>query len=135
MSSPTDGTVGTTALVIDDDDFAAETLSLTLNSLGIAEVHRAEDGQHALKLLAALPRDPDFLVCDVFMPNMDGIEFLDRLAIRGFGGGVLIVTGVDPAMLSFTRTLAKGGSLRVLGTFVKPVARDELARALILPRD
>ncbi len=135
MTDAPQGTSGRTALVIDDDEFAAEALSLTLNSLGIAEVHRAEDGQRALKLLASLPREPDFLVCDVFMPNMDGIEFLDKLAARGFGGGVLIVTGVDPAMLSFTRTLAKGGSLRVLGTFVKPVARDELARALILPRD
>lgn len=126
---------GSSALVIDDDEFAAEAMALTLNSLGIAEVHQAADGQKALKLLAGLAKEPDFLVCDVFMPNMDGVEFLDKLAARGFSGGVLIVTGVDPAMLSFTRTLAKGGSLRVLGTFVKPVARDELAKALILPRD
>ena len=126
---------GSTALVVDDDEFAAETLAHTLSSLGMAEVYRAEDGQKALKLLASLDREPDFLVCDVFMPNMDGVEFLDKLAARGYGGGVLIVTGVDPAMLSFTRTLARGGSLRVVGTFVKPVAREDLARALLLPRD
>lgn len=135
MSSMSSVPPGSTALVVDDDEFAAETMALTLSSLGVAEVHRAEDGQKALKLLATLQREPDFLVCDVFMPNMDGVEFLDKLSARGYGGGVLIVTGVDPAMLSFTRTLAKGGSLRVLGTFVKPVARDELERALILPRE
>ena len=135
MSSTSSVPPGSTALVVDDDEFAAETMALTLSSLGVAEVHRAEDGQKALKLLATLQREPDFLVCDVFMPNMDGVEFLDKLSARGYGGGVLIVTGVDPAMLSFTRTLAKGGSLRVLGTFVKPVARDELERALILPRE
>ena len=135
MTGTTSVPAGSTALVVDDDEFATETMALTLSSLGVAEVHRAEDGQKALKLLASLQREPDFLVCDVFMPNMDGVEFLDKLAARGYGGGVLIVTGVDPAMLSFTRTLAKGGSLRVLGTFVKPVAREELARALILPRE
>jgi CheY-like chemotaxis protein len=120
-------------LVVDDDEFAHEVLREMLGLLGVASVHSAEDGRKALKVLAALKPPPDFLICDVFMPDMDGIEFLENLATQGYAGGIVILSGVDAQMLSLSRELAATNGLNILGAFIKPVGLQQLSKALALP--
>lgn len=130
---PTVGVVAPTVLVVDDDDFAHVVLREMLGLLGITTVHSAEDGRKALKLLAGLHPQPDFLICDVFMPDMDGIEFLENLATQRYTGGIVILSGVDAQMLSLSREIASTNGLKVLGAFIKPVALQQLSNALGLP--
>lgn len=119
-----------TVMVIDDDDFTQELLQGMLEAQGISEVHQATDGRKALRQLAALPQPPDALICDVFMPDMDGIEFLDELAKLHYAGGVVLISGMDMTMLSVARDMAVSQGLSVLGAFIKPVTADVLAQAL-----
>lgn len=122
-----------TVLVVDDDEFAHEVLREMLGVLGVSTVHSAQDGRKALKVLAGLDPPPDFLICDVFMPDMDGIEFLEQLAGLGFAGGIVILSGVDAQMLSLSREIAVTNGLNILGAFIKPVGLQQLSHALALP--
>lgn len=119
-----------TVLVVDDDDFFHALLGELFGTLGVTQVLAARNGKDALKLLKTSKDPVDFLVCDVFMPDMDGIEFLNHLATRQFGGAILMASGVDIEMLDLARTIADANGLRLVGAVTKPVSADQLARAL-----
>ena len=73
-------------LVIDDEPGLRHTISLILREDG-HEVEAAADGATALASLAVA--DASIIVCDVRMPGMDGLTFLDRY--RAAAGGALVV--------------------------------------------
>lgn len=72
-------------LVVDDELGLRHTLSLILQAEGHA-VRAANDGASALELLAAAPAE--VILCDVRMPGLDGLAFLDRYVA---GGGAALV--------------------------------------------
>lgn len=117
-------------LVVDDDEFSQDVLSALLHDQGVSDVHTACNGRDALRTLARMPHPPEVLICDVFMPDMDGIEFLDQLGKRHFEGSVILVSGMNIEMLEIARDVAVNNGLKVLGAFVKPLHRDVLAQAL-----
>ena len=121
-------------LVVDDDEFSCELFSEMLAAHGVAEIRTASNGQLALRTLAAMACAPDFLICDIFMPDMDGIEFLDHLAKQRYQGGILLVSGMNIEMLAIAREVAISDGLKVLGAFTKPVRHEVLAQALGLAR-
>ncbi|MBI5468838.1 MAG: response regulator [Deltaproteobacteria bacterium] len=65
-----------TIMVIDDSASIRQVVNLTLRKAGY-EVVEACDGQDALNKLSA--QKLNLIVCDVNMPNMDGITFLKSL--------------------------------------------------------
>ena len=128
---PTTRTQTPCALVVDDDELTQELLREMLSDLGFSQVHSALDGRQALKMLADLQHPPQFLVCDIFMPEMDGFEFLDKLAALKFAGGVILMTGGDPEMLKMARDISVASGLKVTGTFLKPISTEQLSHALV----
>jgi CheY-like chemotaxis protein len=60
-----------TVLVVDDERIIADTTAEILNRFGF-EATRAYDGQQALKIAATL--HPDYLLTDIVMPGMNGVE-------------------------------------------------------------
>lgn len=62
---------GNRVLVVDDERLIADTLTLILNSNGF-EAHAAYSGEDAIELAGTLK--PNFLVSDVIMGGMSGIE-------------------------------------------------------------
>ncbi len=129
-SSHNVSTMPASVLVVDDDGGTRELLAEMLGLLGFKELHTAEDGRMALKVLSDLQHPPKFLICDIYMPEMDGFEFLDQLVAQRYCGGIVMMTGVDPEMLRVARNLALARGLHVLGTFTKPVSLDELSSIL-----
>lgn len=121
-------------LLVDDDDFIREAMAAMLAQLGVQEVHQAGNGQQALAVLKCLARPPDFLVCDIYMPDMDGIEFVAALAQLDFRGGVVLISGVNPETLALARDIAQGEGIDLVGAFLKPVRLATLADALGLAR-
>jgi len=119
-----------TALVVDDDEFSRASLSEMLTSLGIARVDLADNGRTALKRLRQAGTAPDVLICDIFMPDIDGIEFLNHLVERQYRGRVILVSGMDVQMIAMASDIAASSNLNFLGAFLKPVPLDTLARAL-----
>lgn len=119
------------ALVVDDDSFIQEFFSEMLMALGVRDIHTASTGRIALSTLAGLPRQPDVLICDIFMPDMDGIEFLSELAKKGYQGGIILVSGLDITMMAIAQEVARADGLKLLGAYTKPVSQRVLAQALM----
>ena len=117
-------------LVVDDDVFTQDLLTEMLGSLGITRVQCANNGRSALALLAKQPEPPHAIICDVFMPDMDGIELINALAAQRYSGGLVLLSGMDMQMLSLAKDIAQASEVTVLGAFVKPVATPVLAVAL-----
>lgn len=79
-------------LVVDDEPNIRELLATSLRFAGF-EVHSAADGGTALKL--ARDVEPDLLVLDVMLPDMDGFTVTRRLRERGQHVPVLFLTARD----------------------------------------
>lgn len=115
-------------LVVDDDPFMLELLRDVIESCGDFDVHTAQGARHGLAALArATPR---LLVCDLSMPDMDGIEFLSAVASAGYRGRVVLLSGLDQDMLQAAQGLARAQGLDVAGAFAKPVGLEELRGVL-----
>jgi CheY-like chemotaxis protein len=119
-----------TVLVVDDDDFSQEILCAMLRAHGVTEIQSARNGSQALSLMADQERAHEFLICDIFMPDMDGIEFVGHLATLGYAGGVILVSGGSVEMLAIAKTLAKKNGLKVLAALTKPMPFEALAQAM-----
>lgn len=68
--------MGKTVMVVDDSASIRQVMSLTLAKAGY-DVMEACDGSDALGKLSG--QKVNLIVCDVNMPNMDGITFLKSL--------------------------------------------------------
>ena len=86
-------TAQTTVLVVDDDEYSLYLAVHTLGKLGLYQVQTASDGENGLRTLEVMAQPPDILICDIFMPDKDGIEFVTELATRGYRGGVILNSG------------------------------------------
>lgn len=73
-----------TVLIIDDDLFLQSMLNLALQDAGY-NVIMAENGEEGLERI--VNANPDMIISDIMMPNMDGVEMFrqikDRLQDRG----------------------------------------------------
>jgi two-component system, chemotaxis family, chemotaxis protein CheY len=63
-------------LIIDDASSIRQTVKFVLEDTGY-EINEAEDGKDALNQLNG--QSFDLIICDVNMPNMNGIEFLEAV--------------------------------------------------------
>lgn len=115
-------------LLLDDDSFLLELLAEMLEDLGNFTVLAESDARRALATVAA--ERPDLLVCDLSLPDMDGIEFLQAAARAGFGGCVMLLSGMESGVRKAAERLARAHGLRVLGAFPKPITREALQAAL-----
>jgi two-component system response regulator AtoC len=69
--------MGTSILVVDDDEDARRYLAMLLSSMGYA-VHSSESGEQAVSDLAG-PDAPDVVLLDLLMPGISGLEVLDHI--------------------------------------------------------
>ena len=79
-------------LVVDDDAAVRDSLARTLRFEG-HEVETARDGWQALDTVQA--GEPDAMILDVSMPNLDGLETCRRLRAEGVLLPVLMLTARD----------------------------------------
>ena len=119
-------------LLLDDDPFQLSLLEDLLEDLGDFDVASATHAQAALAMLAANP--PDLMVCDLSMPDMDGIEFLRHVAEDGYDGTVVLLSGMESGVLKAAERLAMAQGLTILGACAKPVAPQELGDLVNLAR-
>jgi two-component system OmpR family response regulator len=79
-------------LVVDDEPYIADLLATGLRFVGF-EVRTAGAGMEALTAVRAW--EPDALVLDVMLPDLDGFEVTRRLRSEGRGLPVLFLTARD----------------------------------------
>jgi DNA-binding NarL/FixJ family response regulator len=117
-------------LLLDDDTFLLSLLEDMLGEIGEFTVLPESDARRALGTLAQAK--PDLLVCDLSLPGMDGIEFLQAAARTGYQGQVLLLSGMDEGVRRAAERLARAHGLQVLGAYPKPISVDALHEALRL---
>jgi CheY-like chemotaxis protein len=135
MSAFQQDTAQRTVLVIDDEETSLQVARIALEQLGFTDIVLVGDGAAALRILNHMPRQPDFVVCDIFMPESDGIELVNALAERKYQGGLVLVTGGDSQYLVIAKRIARFHGLQLLASLTKPLRVEALERALFGPVD
>jgi two-component system response regulator AtoC len=109
-------------LIIDDEPGLRQTVSLILADEGY-EVQSASDGEEGLH--KALASEPDIILCDVRMPRLSGLDFLDRYRDAGGSGMVIVMTAYGSVELAIDAM--KRGAYDYLP---KPFGPDQLVLTL-----
>jgi EAL domain-containing protein (putative c-di-GMP-specific phosphodiesterase class I)/FixJ family two-component response regulator len=118
------------ALVIDDEPLIRGVVSAQLRHLGVGCVQTAADGAEAMQLLESAETPVDVALCDLGMPNEDGLVFLRRVAASRQPPAVILMSGDDPLVLDAARRLGIGHNLDILGVAAKPFTCATLAALL-----
>ncbi|WP_195571982.1 response regulator transcription factor [Paenibacillus sp. 1001270B_150601_E10] len=116
-------------LVVDDDEKITSMLKRGLVFEGF-EVLTANNGAEGLREM--MIREPDLLILDVMMPEVDGLEVVRRMREAGSNVPVLMLTAKDAI-----QDRVKGLDLGADDYLVKPFALEELlarVRALLRRR-
>ena len=90
-------------LIVDDERAIRNSLGEILSDEGY-EVESAEDGASALALVAK--EKYDVIFCDIKMPEMDGMEVLDKLVADGCDSAIVMISGhgdIDTAVESIKK--------------------------------
>jgi len=111
-------------VIADDHHLVRQGIVRLLDSAGDLEVvGEANDGREALDLIRSL--QPDVLVLDITMPNVDGMDVLAEIATMSKKPQVVILSmHADPALI---RQALRAGAL---GYVVKQSVADELLAAV-----
>ena len=111
-------------LVIDDEENMRHMLSIILSNSEY-QVDTAPDGKSGLELAAN--KTYDFILCDIKMPNMDGMEFLRAAKAKD------LIKDTTVIMMSAFATVDKALETIKLGAYdyvSKPFHADEIILAL-----
>ena len=109
-------------LIVDDEPLAVERMQVICAGLDhLQVVGTASDGAAALRLADAL--QPDLMLLDMTMPEVDGLSVARKLAGREQRPAVIFVTAHD-------QFAVEAFDLDAVDYVLKPVAKDRLARAI-----
>ena len=122
-------------LVVDDDPILCAIVERHFQKRGAGEVTIANDGLQALEILDGGVNAPDFILCDLKMPNMDGLEFLRHLERRDYGGAIGILSGEHESVVGLAEALAREHRLNVVGKLQKPLNAHKLDMLIEGARD
>ncbi|MDA1081591.1 MAG: response regulator [Gemmatimonadetes bacterium] len=123
-------------LVIDDQEHVRKWVRRVLKSLGITTVSDADDGQAALAAVTAPGAAFDLVLCDLKMPNTDGVELIRAFSSMGLETAVVLLSMEPERVLETSLLLAEEQGLRVLGALAKPLTAEKLEpllRSCVLP--
>jgi EAL domain-containing protein (putative c-di-GMP-specific phosphodiesterase class I)/CheY-like chemotaxis protein len=112
---------GMSALVVDDEELMRDFLCMAVQKSGVGNVFSANCGSDALDQIEESHSQIDIILCDLQMPEMDGIEVIRHLANDGYGGGIVLVSGEDKRVLKTAENMASVRGLNVIGSLSKPV--------------
>jgi CheY-like chemotaxis protein len=120
-------------LIVDDENDIREVAALSLESIGGYEVLSAQSGILALSIAAS--EQPDAILLDVMMPDMDGPTTLRRLQSQTSTAHIPVVFLTAKVQPSERTRFASLGAAAVLSKPFDPLTLpSELADALGWPR-
>ena len=108
-----------TVLIVDDEPGVRESMSLILKIEGY-KVDTVRDAVNALKVIDS-GKKYDFIICDIKMPVMDGLEFLTEFKNREKDSIVIMISAYG-TIESSIKAIKYGASDYIS----KPVNIDEL---------
>lgn len=118
-------------LILEDHAFQRRIGVRLLKACGATEVLEADNGKRAIEIIGARTRPIDLLVCDLMLPEMDGVEFLRFVAEQGLASSVIVASSLEFSIIKSIERMAQTYGVRVIGAIEKPIT-DEKLRPLIL---
>ncbi len=117
-------------LVVEDEQMIRKGIILTINwaELDCFVVGEASNGLEGIEAVNKLV--PDIIICDIKMPQMDGIEMLKQLRQAGNNTPVIFLTAYDT--FSYVQSALRLGAIDYI---LKPFHDGELERAVLLSRN
>lgn len=106
-------------LVVEDCPDIMEVLKMGLEMEGYEVLHAAD----GLQALAKLESAPDLILLDLFMPNMNGFEFLEHIKAKGLSAAV---ANIPILVMSASSAARLKGLEGVHGFISKPLAFETL---------
>lgn len=118
---------GKRLLIVDDEPKFAAFVERVASGLG----YNVEVTNHGREFMRAYKRiQPDVVIIDMVMPEIDGNELILWLVKEQCEADVIIMTGFHPDYAINARLLAEFKGLRSVATLSKPVTVSTLRRAL-----
>lgn len=111
-------------LIVDDDDNHRSILTTLLQEIG-CRILEAVDGKQGLKL--ATEHQPDMILLDLAMPNMDGFELMVHLQAHSQTSSIPIIVSSANVFESNRQRSLQAGATAFVG---KPLQIDELLNTL-----
>lgn len=114
-------------LIVDDNGIVRRTLTMFLDLMYRIEiVGEASNGQQAIHLCEQL--QPDVILMDLFMPQMDGIEAIQSIHAQYPAIRIVVLTSADDPEL-FQRALQAGAAF----CLHKDASLEDIAKAISSP--
>jgi DNA-binding NarL/FixJ family response regulator len=104
-----DSQVATTVLIVDDHPSFRTTARFLLEAEGYEVIGEAADGESAIT--AARELDPDLVLLDVQLPDLDGFEVAARIVGSHNGAGPAVVMTSSRDSSDFGRLVTESGAL------------------------
>jgi two-component system chemotaxis response regulator CheY len=121
------------ALVVDDSRAMRMILSRTLSESGF-EVAQAADGQAALDTMAREGASIGLVLLDWNMPQISGIEVVEKLrAERAYDGVRLVMVTTETEIEQMARALELGADEYIMKPFTREAVEDKLRLIGMLP--
>lgn len=90
-----------TVLIVDDHPSFRASARMLLEAEGFEVIGEAEDGESALRAIQEL--QPEVVLLDVQLPDIDGIEVAARITENGSGPAIVLTSSRDLADLGPVR--------------------------------
>ena len=118
-------------LVVEDDNFQRGMIVKMIQSFGVLSIRDVADGSLAIEMIRGEKAKPvDIVICDLNMPNMDGLEFLRHLGEEKHNVAIIIVSALGSKLLASAGTMARLYGIKLLGAIEKPVTLAQLKNLL-----
>ena len=117
-------------LLVDDDEFHLEMIHAQLQGIGYGRVICATSGAQALAELETWGQAIVAIICDLSMPDMDGLVLIRHLAQRHLGAGIVLLSGAQGEILQSAARLVSAHQMNLLGVLAKPCSSDQLQHVL-----
>src|SRR5471032_1953961 len=122
-------------LIIDDQLHVRTYVRTVLKNAGVTDVTEAGDGAQALAAVTQPGAWFDLILCDLRMPERDGIETIRAFAALGLESPIAIISVEEERVIETAGMLAEVQGLRLLGTIAKPLTAEKLDMLFAKMRD
>ena len=121
-------------LVVDDTVHCRDLLTTTLKTIGVKNVLVANNGSEAFKVLAAATRPIDLVLCDIRMPNGNGLQLLQAIRTGTIKNVRMDATFIFATAYPTADSVKVASSLDAHGFVVKPVVPEKLQAVVLKAR-
>ena len=98
---------------------------MLLKAKGISQIATAFGGAEARSIIESSEKPFDVIVCDLNMPEQDGLVFLRSVcAFIPYHPSIILISGEDESILTSAKILCEELSLNIVGYVKKPVSAE-----------